>query len=284
MRRLVSLGIVLALLVGFVGLRKWSEGAVARELQERVSRSDEPAKLGFSYEVHGSRVADCFLPNRRFVGSVDYGSGSFDIQTASEQQAVVLVRNNRVFIHSTLLREGTLGAEWLRVEGADVDDAAPLLRRALGGDLAAYVLAGALPPSGRETVLELLRVAERVERLPAQEISGRSADRFSVRVDAERFDDAVADEARPAPSTTEPVASPVAEVWLRGDVVVRIAIRPDGSGDAEEAPEHDAGWTIDYGRAVPLAPTPAPAASVPFASVANPDLARPIARCELPVG
>ena len=280
----MSLGIVLALLVGFVGLRNWSEGSVARELQERVARSDEPVKLGFSYEVRGSRVADCFLPNRRFVGSVDYRSGSFDIQTASGHQAVVLVRNRRVFIHSTLLREGALGAEWLRVERAELDEAAPLLRRALGGDLAAYVLAGALPPSGRETVLELLRVAERVERLPAQEIASRSADRFSIRVDAQRFDDATAGEAPAAPSTTQAVAAPVAEVWLRGDAVVRVAIRPEGDGDAEEAEERGAGWAIDYGRAVPLAPTPAPAASVPFASVSMSELARPVARCELPVG
>ena len=277
----MSLGIVLALLVGFVGLRNWSEGSVARGLQERVARSDEPVRLGFSYEVRGSRVADCFLPNRRFVGGVDYGRGSFDIQTASGPQAVVLVRNRRVFIHSTLLREGALGAEWLRVERAELDEAAPLLRRALGGDLAAYVLAGALPPTGRETVLELLRVAERVERLPAQEIAGRSADRFSIRVDAELFDDAIADEAPAAPSTTDAVAPPVAEVWLRGDVVVRVVIRPDGNGGAEE---RDAGWAIDYGRAVPFAPTPAPAASVPFASISTSELARPVARCELPVG
>lgn len=284
MRRLVFLGTVLALLVGFVGLRNWSEDAVARELEERVARSDELVRLGFSYEVRGSRVADCFLPNRRFVGSVDYGSGSFDIQTASRQQAVVLVRNRRVFIHSTLLREGALGAEWLRVERAELDEAAPLLRRALGGDLAAYVLAGALPPTGRETVLELLRVAERVERLPAEEIAGRSADRFRIRVDAELFEDAIAGEAPAAPSTTDAVAPPVAEVWLRGDVVVRVAVRPDGNGGAEEAEERDAGWAIDYGRAVPLAPTPAPAASVPFASVSTSELARPVARCELPVG
>lgn len=270
-------------MIGYLGLRSWSEGAVARELQERVERSHEPTRLGFSYEVGGSRVADCFLPNRRFVGNVDYGAEAFDILTASDQRAVVVVRDGRVFVHSTLLREGVVGAEWLRVERAELDDAAPLLRRAIGGDLAAYALAGALPPSGRETVLELLRVAERVERLPPEEIAGRSTDGFRVRVDAARFDDAVAAETPAAASTAKAVAAPIAEVWLDGDAVVRIAIRP--SGDARGGPEEgDAGWLVDYGRVVPLAPTPARADSVPFASVAASEIVRPVERCELPVG
>lgn len=73
MRRII-LGVA-AIAVAAAAVAAWpadSESSTADELARRLDSVDDPARFSFDHRAGGTRVLDCFLPNRQIGGAVDY--------------------------------------------------------------------------------------------------------------------------------------------------------------------------------------------------------------------
>lgn len=227
-----------------------------QELGERLRRSSEPDRFEFHYRAAGSTVLNCFLPNREFWGALDYQSGVLLLRTGGRASApTAMVAQGRAVLHQSLFPGEAVPTTWVEFDQPQVT-ALPALQRALGVDLAGYVVGDALPSSGRATALAALDVARRVDRIGNQTIGSARADGYRLSVNADKF----ADEA--SPSTTipnrVPVHTPVPsfEIWLGDDnTVLRIVVQAQGS-DGEPKDAATAGWTIDYLPGRPVVFTP----------------------------
>ena len=204
------------------------------ELEGRLTDVDEPLVFAFQYAGAGTKVVDCFLPNRRFFAVVDKEA---DVEvfkrSASDTTPIAVVTAGRAFLHSSLFRDGLVPTPWLRTDVPPDPAAMTSLRGALGVDLAGYVLRSDATASAAETVRAALDVAQSVSRM------GSAGDRYRIRVQPEEFDAAT----RAAGEAGG--LAPVIDVWFEDQDIRRITVapaRPAGRTGEVEA----AGWVLDY--------------------------------------
>lgn len=231
-----------------------SPDGAKQELTRRLGLSREPDRFKFHHRAGGSTVLDCFLPNREFWGDVDYGSGVLLLRSTTAGAPIAMVADRRAMLHRSLFAAGAVPTTWVQLERPARPTARPVVTRVLGVDFAGYVLADALPPSGRATALAAVDVAGEVNRIGSQSIGAVQADGYRIGVDAEKF----ANEA--SPSTTlasnETARTPVPdfEVWLGSDnTVIRIVVQPRGI-DRDPKEPGISGWVVDYVPGEPVAP------------------------------
>ena len=270
---------VLAVLaVASLERRRPSSDAATRQLIERVEDGEEPAAFEFDYSYAGSRVTECFVPNRRFSAVVDYEADLLTIRLPNGDSQIAMTKGDTAFIHRSLLAPGAIQSDWLHV-AADDDDLRDRVARAIGGDMARYLFAGALPATARTTALDVLEVTTAVEELGREQLAGGHADAFRLRLDADAYAAVATTVTDEASAGSEP--TPVVQIWLRENEVVRIAVRAEaGDTDSEAEP----GWVIDYGDRDASVGVEVPTDAVGADAVAPGDLARPVASCSLPAG
>lgn len=258
-------------------------------LRSRIEASAQRALLDFTYKAAGTSVTSCFRPNREFAGFVDYDDGVLVLRRAAEQgsEAIAMMTPDAVVIRSSLVAQNAVEPAWLRLPRTVPPDDRAQVTRALGSDLANYLLPGELPPSPQETLLAALDVAEGVRAEGRQMIAGSSATGWLIDVDGEEYDDALADEAT---ATTAPSSdsAPVPQFvgWFDDDGdIARLEVRLDRTeGAAAGNDETAGGWVIDY-RALdqrPALPDPSPVVELDAPALSALE-ARPIATCEVPL-
>ena len=267
MRR-ITLGLAVATVAAVAAsLVAWPAGggsSPADELARRLVSTDDPDRFTFVHRAGGTRVLDCFLPNRQIAGVVDYDAALAVLRDATGTE-VARKEPERVLLHRSLFAEGTVATEWVDLELPMDRGLGARLSRILGTELAGYVLTPGLPPSGRATALAALDAANRVDAPPATTIDGRRSDGFRITVDGDRFGDiAGADDDRAAPTTD--VAPPVIDVWIgQDDRVRRVTVLPGRPESADD--EAAAGWSVDYGTIGPPLDTRRPSSVTDAADV-----------------
>lgn len=209
-------------------------------MRARLADVTDPAVFAFAYSGAGTRVTDCFLPNRRFVANVDVRAGlAVFARTAAGPTPLAVVTKGGAVLHQSLFEEGAVATPWLRVAIPTTPAVEKALRRALGVDLAAYVVRPGAMATAAETARAAVDAALDVRRV-GPEAKGTGRERYRVRVDPERPEKATtslaADAATPAP---------VIDVWFEDRTIARISVlpeRPAGQTGEVEA----VGWTLDY--------------------------------------
>ena len=241
-----------------------SASSEQRDLVRRLEAVDVPARFAFDYAAAGTEVLGCALPNRRFRVVVDRAEGVVAVRDGAGD-LIALSRPDRVVIAGSQFAAPTLADAWVEAD-VPLDPArSDLVRRALGVDVATYVLSDGAPADGQATAVELVESATTVSVL-RREDGGEAV--YGIEVDAD-------EEAR-APGVR-------AEISVTGEgrvsrVDVLPAQPPGASDDAAT------GWTVEYDPAEP-APVVAPTGTtVDLSSLAPSALRpRPIAGCELGV-
>ena len=217
-------------------------GAPEAQLPLEDRLADAPDGFGFSYQARGTGVLDCVLPNRSFDGWVFPGGALVvDAETpAGEARALSL--DDAVYLDDAFFAQGTVAAEWARLERPGLDATRPRLDRILGVDLTAYLVAPGPPPSGNQIVAATLERTAVDSRLgPIRAPGGAAAAGYRFVVDGE---DAV----------------PVIDAWVDGEGrVMRVQVQ-DSLADEPGKPDPDTGWIIDYQPLPPDATPPAPPA------------------------
>lgn len=254
--------------------------STAAELRRRLEAVAEPADFAFRFRAGGTRVNDCFLPNREFAGRVDADRELLAVSPAPGETPVVISTAETTFLHGSLFAGGTTGGEWLRLTQRG-EAVAETLNRLLGPDLAAYAAPGALPPSGRTTAVALLGVATKVSPLGSSVIQGEPAQGFRLTADVA---DAPRETAEPAARRGGPRQVAEFEIWLSpSDQVVRIEVRPTPAGE-EDGGEPPPGWLTDYDPSPQDIDVDPPADAISIDPKALAGMApRRLASCELPV-
>ena len=230
--------VVLALLV------RGGDAGPSPALSRRLEQAPDPVRFGFRYEASGTRILDCVRGNRRFVGAVDRSENLLVLSDASDADAFAVVTGSAVFLHRSLFRGGALSAPWMRIGANATPQERGRLTEMIGPDVASYVLAGGLPPSGVQTARAAMEVAREVTPLGKRAVAGTRATGFRVAVDADRF---AAETGGSAPSGSAAVPqAPTVDVWLdERDVVVRVDVRPGVTAESA-GDEVAAGWSLDY--------------------------------------
>lgn len=205
--------------------------APAKDLADRLARTEEPYTFAFSYAASGTRTRDCFRSNTVFSGVVDQDEG-LAVIAAVDGQPVAEVRRSASAISGRLV--GLDAAVWVTFRSpVEVGAYRDALRRALGSDLGPYVLAGDIPPSGRATVSAALEEGATVKGPDREDVDGNPAWRYDLLLppDVAGVDFSGAD----------------LSAWLDEDgAVIRLAI----STSAEAADvDHESGWQLDYSYA-----------------------------------
>ena len=223
------------------------------ELARRLQAGAEPERFAIAYAAGGTRVKDCFLPNRRFVVFVDRPADVLVVtRSAADPSPLVVARRHRVLLHRSLFRSGAVPDPWLAVPADIAGPAGDALRRALGTDLAGYVLTKYLPATGLATALAALEAADTVRRA-----AEAGDDRFTLTIDASRFEELTATTAPsattagtpPTAPTTTSLPAPTLDIWLDdNDSVTRIDVRVDEQEGAS-------GWTTEYTASTTANPT-----------------------------
>ena len=245
---------------------------------ERVEDGAEPAAFEFDFSYAGSRVTECFVPNRRFSALVDYDAGTLTIRLPNDDSPSAIAKDDTVFVHRSLLAPDAIPSEWLQV-AADDDELRDRVARAIGGDLARYLFARALPATARTTALEVLEVTEEVDELGQAQLPDGGAEGYRLRLDPDAYAAVATTVANEVQGDSEP--TPVVEIWLRESDVVRVAVSAEaGDTDVEAEP----GWIIDYRGGDTEARTEVPTDAVGADGIAPGELARPVASCSLPAG
>ena len=200
-----------------------------QELAELIERAEEPFTFRFRYEAVGTRTRDCFRANTTFSGYVDQTKGIAIIEADDGRRVAEIRRGASAVAGRTV---GVDGADWVSFR-SPVEDPTyrEALERALGTDLAPYLLAGDIPPSGRAIVEAALEEeATTVTAASRGTLRGRSVWRYGLLLPTEVID----------------VNGSGAEltVWLDADgTVVRIVI---AAAQAGEEGSHRDGWRLDY--------------------------------------
>ena len=241
--------VALVAVVALAAVTTWAAtreaGGAAGELERRLGRRSEPAAFRMEYVGGGTRVLDCFLPYRHFTGRVDYRGG---VASFADVSGVEMAHKSqrRVLLHRSLFADGVVSSVWLGVDLPVAGEEREVLTRALGDDLAGYVLAPSLPPSGGATALAALEAAAGVEHLGAATIGGREADGYQIELDAGQFEQmSVSDGTPDRQGEGEEVQAPLLEVWLGGrNEIARIVVRP---AEVDGSPADGSfGWALDY--------------------------------------
>ena len=271
--RAVSGVACLALLV--VGACSRDDGPDA-DLRSAIESTTEPVRFAFDYRAGGTRVNDCFLPNRSFSGLVDRDSGVLALQREGEPGPDAYVAEGNIYLRSTLFADGVAQAPWLQARGPLDAAYRAAIVGAVGDGFAGYVASGLLPPHGDETALALLDVARDVRRAAVSE----GGVTYELDVPAEALG-SVAD-------AGGAVARDVlAEVTVTGGRVTRISIDAAAEPVAPEA-EHDENegplWVIEYRRTDQRVELPTVEGVEELVGLDAATLQpRAIARCEVPL-
>lgn len=218
-------------------------GGTASELAGRLDRTPAP-RFRFTHRGGGTGVLDCFLPNRELTGSVDLRAG-VAVLTGPDGAVLARRRDRRVLLHRSLFTQGAVPTEWLAVDLPTSEEHRAALTRALGADLAGYVLSAGLPSGGTATAEAALDAAADVERLGSTDLGGRTTTGYRITLNRDDFDAAASAATSPALDQDADVDPPLIDIWIdsRGRVA-RVAVQPtrrDGS-----AAEPEGGWTVDY--------------------------------------
>lgn len=205
------------------------DGSEARALADLIALTDEPFAFRFRYQAIGTRTRDCFRSNTTFEAEVDQNVGIAIIK-ADDGRPVAEIRKGASAVAGSAV--GVDAVDWLSflspVNALAYRDA---LERALGTDLAPYLLAGDIPPSGRATIEAALEEKTTVTTASRVDLRGRTLGRYDLLLAPEVID----------------VNGSGAKLtaWLDADgVVVRIVVAA-AVQDGEEL-EHRDGWQIDY--------------------------------------
>jgi hypothetical protein len=236
-----------------------------RDLVRRLEAVDVSARFSFDYSAAGTDVLSCALPTRRFGVVVDRVEGVVAVRDDAGHLIAVSTAD-RILLAGTQFASPSLADAWVEAE-VPLDPARlDLVRRALGVDVATYVLTNALPADGQATAVELVASATEVSVL-RREDGGEAVYRVEV----------IADEEAGAPAVR-------AEIAVTGEGRVRrVDVLP--SQPAAASDDAASGWTLEYHAAEP-APVAAPAGpAVDLLTVAPSALGpRPIAGCDLGAG
>ena len=241
---------LVAVAAGAVSSLPRADESPREELARRLEVKSDRPRFAIAYGAGGTRVNDCFLPNRRFLVFVDHRAETLVVaRSAADQVPLAIWREGRVFVHRSLFRSGALSQPWLAVPSDLRGPAGEALRGILGVDLASYLLSDELPPTGRATAVAALEVAKSVRRVPS---AAGESDRFSITVDPGQFEEATASAVPSSSTPTGPTSSvsltPTIDVWLdNGDTVARIDVRAGDTGATR-------GWTVEYSPLTTAAP------------------------------
>lgn len=209
MRRALAIAIAAAGIAAAVWFARSDDGGSREELRRALAAMTTPERFSFDHEPRGTRVLDCFVPLRRFSGTVDLNGPAVAI-VGGDGRPLARRIGARLYLAETLL--GDDAPPWSSI---DVDGSTrSTLVRALGPELAGYVAADGLPPSGDQTALALVGVATGVDDI------GR--DRYRLDLDA---------------GVLEGLGAVVVEVSLARGHVTAVAVAPEGS---------ELGWRVAY--------------------------------------
>lgn len=258
-------GVLLLVTVAVVGaaaaataLRDRGPDDPVADLRRRVASGPDTARFTFRYERGGTDVLGCLLPNRAFTVDVDGPAGVAVFRAVTDGETIAMVRPRAVFVSRRLFETPPFATEWLSLGTDASTEISGAVRRAVGADLADYLLAPGVPASGRALVRAALDIARDVTGPRPVLVDGIRADRYRITVDGARFAAAAAD---PGATTTTPRddAVPRFDVALdrRSNRIVHVAVSPQPSGGRTATP--DSGWTLEYENDAPsLAPPPRP--------------------------
>lgn len=135
-----------------------------QRLVDRVERAVEPTRFGFTHVAMTSAAAGCVRPFLRFRGEVDYDRRLFVASNHDDRSEVIAAMNRDDVLLSSSLFE-SVAARWIRIRRPVPEPLVAIVERALGPDLAPYVTASDLPPSGIATVADALQVASSVRAI-----------------------------------------------------------------------------------------------------------------------
>lgn len=229
-------------------------GPGSSDLREALGKLEDQGRFTMAYRANGSQVVECFFRNRSFTLEVDRLSTTM-VALSADGRVIASRDGDLVVMHRSLFAPGSFAASWIEADLQMLDAAEDdVLRRALGDDLAGYLLAPDLPASGEMTAVAAVEVAENVQVLNEND----QGTIYRLTLDAEQFADRAAENASVEPSTSA-TPPPVIDVALDAVRVSRINVR---SGQAEEADA--AGWSIAFGplRAGAASPVTEPAVSI----------------------
>ena len=274
-RSLRGLGGVVCLALLLAGACGRDDGPGA-DLRSAIESASEPVRFAFDYRAGGTRVNDCFLPNRSFSGLVDRESGVLALHRDGEPEPGAYVAQGNIYLRATLFADGVAQAPWLQARGPlDAAHRAAVVG-AVGDGFAGYVASGLLPPDGNETALALVEAAREVRRTA---VSAENAS-YVLDVPAEALGaagDTAGAEARDV----------LAEVMVSGGRVTRISIDEADEpvpADAEHNENEGPLWVIDYRPSADRVELPA-VDGVEELTGLDPARLRPaaIAQCEVPL-
>lgn len=233
MRRVRLPGLLGLVAILFLGGCTRNEGAAPR-LRNTLENATSSDRYAFDYRSGGTRVNDCFLPNRAFSGFVDHETGVLALQQDGGGEPSAYVAAGDIYLRTTLFAEGVSEAPWLRAKGPLDARRRAAVVGAVGDGFAGYVASGLLPPDGRETARELLDVAEEVRALePAEDRT-----RYELRLPPEALGIA-SDEAE--------IGEVVVDITISANLVTRITVdEAVETTDAEHAEADDALWSVEY--------------------------------------
>lgn len=217
-------------------------GGGGNRLGTVLGKLERPTRYSFRHVPMGTRVTDCFLPNREFVIAVDLAAGVMLIRNLMGRELARRV-DREVYVAAAAL--GRDDDAWLAASLPVGEDLRGRLVDVVGVDLARYLVADGLPADPVTAARELADAGTTIETL--------TAGRYRVALD----EDAVGG-----------LTGVNVDIELRDDRVAEIAVTPKSDAD---------GWRTVYGAGEPLAPR-APAAVLPL----DGSIARvPSTSCEL---
>lgn len=237
-----------------------------------VSNRPAPTIFRMSYEALGTQVLDCFFVNRAFVLDVDTDAMQMVLRHKDNGSVRAYRSADELIIDRRFFSEPPTANSWLVVDLGRTQEAGRLvLQRALGSDLAGYLLAPTAPPTGEEILAAALDVATQIEPSNGEKAEGEW---YRVTVDHRRFAEAAGTSASGADNTTVPII----DLRIDGDRVAAVVIQP-----APPADPTGAGWRIEFSTpAVPLPSLPAPQTRATLSNVAVENLTpSPIEGCSL---
>jgi len=207
-----------------------------QRLQAALAEGAPADQFRFLYNAAGTRVNDCFEPNRSFIGDVDRQQGLLILRRDVSSPPMAYIVGGRAVLSASLFRQGSVPTPWLTTPGPVDGPVRASLLRALGTGLAGYVVDGKLPPDGVEFARDGIEVAEEVTQLPERD----GAQGFALRLDRDAFPDG----GEPGESLLE---DPTLELWIGSNgTVSRVAVRPGRPQKPSADDLEVGGWTIDY--------------------------------------
>lgn len=214
------------------------------ELRQRLRRNGAETQTAFTFVGGGTRVLECFFPNRRYGGVTDPAGRRAVFWLGDDPKAkriIAFVDEDAVVLHRSLFDDAPFGTEWVAFATPLSPNDLTTLSDIAGQDLAADLSATAPPPLAATVVETALNSASSVKPIGSASIAGRQVDGFRIEVDPNNL----AGSAPAGLSQTGADLVPMLEVWITPDgAVARIVVRPQRPDRTVAAPEE--GWSIDY--------------------------------------